>query len=65
MAFNVGVELGQLAVLAAAAALAWLATRPIAIERRPVAKRVAAYALGLPAGVWVVKRAAVWLASIA
>jgi hydrogenase/urease accessory protein HupE len=53
LGFNVGVELGQLGVLVVAAGLA----------RLGVPRRVWAYTIGAPAGVWTVQRAAAWLAA--
>lgn len=59
LAFNLGVELGQLAVLGAALVLAALARR---LLRGGLlhARRIAAYAIGVPAGVWTVQRAVEW-----
>lgn len=61
--FNVGVEAGQLLALAGMAVLAW-AWR--ALSPRPEAgRRLAAYALGLPAGVWTVERLVAWAGTLA
>ena len=48
--FNLGVELGQLAVLAGGL---------LVLRRVPV--RLAAYAIGLPAGVWTAARLLAWM----
>jgi hypothetical protein len=55
--FNLGVEAGQLVVLAAAVAVALPLKRRLGSAQLPRARRLAAYALGLPAGVWTVERA--------
>jgi hydrogenase/urease accessory protein HupE len=52
--FNVGVELGQLAAIAAFLAVGWLVTR---IERRPVwTARAFVYAMGSVAAYWSLER---------
>jgi len=61
LGFNAGVELGQLVVLGVAFAVARPLARALGEARRATARRVAPYALGLPAGVWTVERAAAWL----
>jgi hypothetical protein len=60
--FNLGVEGGQLLALGGMAVLAraWQALSP----RPEVGRRVAAYALGLPAGLWTVERLAAWLGAL-
>jgi len=60
LAFNLGVELGQMMVLALATAVAVLVVSLLSNHHRPLLRRVCAYALGLPAGVWVVGRMATW-----
>lgn len=55
--FNVGVELGQLLALCGVL----LAERLWQRRGWPGSRRLAAYAIGLPAGVWVVQRAVAWL----
>ena len=67
LSFNLGIELGQLCWLAALLGVVSVARRlGVAFEGlRPLAlpvRRVAAYALGLPAGVWAVERFAGWWA---
>ena len=65
LAFNLGVEVGQLAVLALAFG-AVAALRRVASPRQlELARGWAPYALGLPAGLWVVERAAIWWAGLA
>jgi HupE / UreJ protein len=55
LAFNLGVEAGQIAiVLTGAAALALV--RRIAARLEPAMVRAAAYAIGIVAGVWFVER---------
>jgi hypothetical protein len=54
--FNVGVEIGQLAFIAAVLGLGWLARRAFA-ERVPAGwQRAAAYGIGCVAAFWVVER---------
>lgn len=64
LAFNVGVELGQLAVLGVglllAAAFRGFARQP-QLQR---ARQLAPYALGIPAGIWTVERAVAWGAAL-
>ncbi len=60
--FNLGVEAGQLLALAGMALLAaaWRALAP----DPSVGRRLAAYGLGLPAGVWTVERFVAWLGAL-
>lgn len=53
LAFNIGVELGQIGVLA----VALLGARAVG---RWVPRRVASYAIGITAGIWTVERAVAW-----
>ena len=53
-AFHLGLELGQLAVVGAAAGVWWALGRALG---GPARRRVFAYGIGLPAGVWMVGRA--------
>ncbi len=62
LAFNAGVELGQLVVLAALGGGAVLVLRCVPAF---VARRLAAYAVGLPAGVWTAERAWAWASGLA
>ena len=60
LTFNLGVEVGQLAVLAVALLVAWITTR-LTRSPWPARLRVAsAWAIGLVAGVWTIDRAARW-----
>ncbi|MCB9742690.1 MAG: HupE/UreJ family protein [Alphaproteobacteria bacterium] len=56
--FNLGVELAQLAVLAAGVTL-------LALVRGAQGRRWLAYGIGLPAGVWMVERGVDWWAALA
>ena len=58
LGFNVGVELGQLAIVLGVLALAFLARRAISetVQRR--AHAVACYALGAAGAIWCVDRVA-------
>lgn len=58
LGFNIGVEIGQLAVLGAGALVAAGARRLVASPDR--LRRLAAYGVGLPAGVWTVERLVAW-----
>ncbi|MEO1273672.1 MAG: HupE/UreJ family protein, partial [Myxococcota bacterium] len=60
LGFNLGVELGQLIVLAAALLMAALLRPRLSEAGRDRAHLLAAYAIGIPAGVWVVERAVDW-----
>jgi len=60
LAFNVGVEVGQLCVLGVALALAIVVLKRFDHQRQHTLRRVAAYALGLPAGAWTVGRMIQW-----
>ncbi len=62
--FNVGVEAGQLVVLAAGLALAWLAARRMPAKQVPRLRLAAGYAIGLPAGVWTIERLVAWTAAL-
>ena len=53
--FNVGVELGQLAFIAAVFGFAWL-VRLAAVRVPPVWQRAVAYGIGSVAAFWVVER---------
>ncbi len=53
--FNLGIELGQLLVVVLAL---------LALALLPPKRRLAAYVLGLPAGVWTVERAWIWVNSL-
>lgn len=61
--FNVGVELGQLAVLAVALAVASL-VRSARDVHQTRGRLVLAYAIGLVAGVWTVERAVKWVGEL-
>lgn len=54
-AFNLGVEAGQIAIVLAGAALLALLRR-FAASREPAVVRIAAYAIGITAGIWFVER---------
>jgi hydrogenase/urease accessory protein HupE len=62
LAFNLGIEAGQLAFIAllllAAAALRAV---PLAIRERPALRHVPVYAMGTLASYWCLERAAAWL----
>jgi hydrogenase/urease accessory protein HupE len=55
-AFNVGVEAGQLVIVAAGFAALWLVAR-VAAARAGAVRRVAAYAIGSIAAFWMIQRA--------
>ena len=61
-AFNVGVEIGQLAFVALVFALGW-AWREMRAPRPPRTAPLAAYAIGSLASLWFVERAAILLGS--
>jgi len=57
--FNLGVELGQLAFVAVVLAVGFVAQKAAPIP--PMARRVAAYAMGSIAGFWVIERTVAFL----
>jgi hydrogenase/urease accessory protein HupE len=61
VSFNAGIELGQLAFVAAVLVLGSLARRA-APQLAPGSTRVAVYAMGILAAYWCFERMAVWLA---
>jgi CRP-like cAMP-binding protein len=61
VSFNGGIELGQLAFVAAVLALGALSRR-VAPALAPRSTRVAVYAMGILAAYWCFERVAVWLA---
>lgn len=61
LAFNLGIELGQLLVIGAVLAVAWVAAARGLAGRIPV-MRLAAYLIGVPAAAWCLERTAGLLA---
>jgi hydrogenase/urease accessory protein HupE len=57
LAFNVGIEIGQLAFVAGVGAAGWLLRAPLAAAPRAW-RRVPAYAIGISAAFWCFERAA-------
>lgn len=56
LAFNIGVELGQLAFIAVLACL-WFLARRAGLVQRVNAPAIAAYVIGIPAAYWMIERA--------
>jgi hypothetical protein len=59
-AFNVGIEIGQLAFVAAVLVLGRL-SRPLLQTLPRVARQVPVYAMGALAAMWVIERSVAWL----
>lgn len=55
LAFNIGVELGQLAFIAVLAVL-WIGASRIGLAARINAPHLAAYVIGIPAAYWMIER---------
>lgn len=59
LSFNLGIELGQLALVAVALVVAYgLLARPARVLPAPVRRVAVAYGVGVPAGFWLVERTA-------